>query len=231
MNIKKVLILLAVVFLAYKFLYRAPEEDYGQYSGPEQRAPQLTGSEIIGHMRIYLSTQNYSAGHGFVLDFKSQQYVVSASHIVNDLKSVDSVDVVLDSEALVSDAKPALGPSYSTCNMEDARRDITFYELKSKKIGGDLVLANVPPKSGQRVWLMCTERANGKKKVLIPALVTASSNRALKYKFHSPMQFQGSSGCPVVDSELRLVGVNVCGHAEAGVAVPIPTIMDSLKSL
>lgn len=231
MDIKKILILLVAGFLAYWFLYQAPEEDYGQYAGPDQSAPTLSGDEVIGHLRIYLPRQSYTAGHGFVLDFESEKYVVSASHIVNDLKSVDSVDVVLDSTALVADATPALGASNSTCNMDDARRDVTFYRATNSPVDGDLLLAAAAPKSGQRVWLMCTERSAGQKRVLIPAMVTASSSRSLKYKFLTSVGFRGSSGCPVVDSNKRLVGVNVCGHAEAGVAVPVPTILDSLKSL
>jgi hypothetical protein len=115
--------------------------------------------------------------------------------------------------------------------MNDARRDVTFYEAKGGTVAGELRLAAAPPQAGQNVWLMCTEQAGGKKKTLVPAVVTASSNRALKYRFLVPMAFEGSSGCPVINSDKRLVGVNVCGHAEVGVAVPVPTLLDGLKSL
>jgi S1-C subfamily serine protease len=45
------------------------------------------------------------------------------------------------------------------------------------------------------------------------------------------VRFNGTSGCPVVNSAKQLVGVNVCGHSKAGVAVPIPTILDSLDEI
>lgn len=231
MNIKKFLLLLVVAFLAYRFLYQSPEQDFGQYSGPEQRAPRLRGNEIIGRVQVYLSRQSYFAGHGFVLEFNAQSYVVSAAHIVNDLKSVDSVDIVLNSQTLVANAKPALDVRRSTCNMEDAGRDVSFYRFDKSTTRGSLSLATSPAQSGQSVWLMCTEHAGGQKRLLTPAVVTASSNRALKYRFATPIAFQGTSGCPVVDAEMRVVGVNVCGHAEAGVAVPITTIWDSVNSL
>ena len=231
MDLKKILILLAGAFLAYKFLYRTPEVDYGQYSGVENSAPSLGGGELVGHLKIYLARQSYSAGHGFVLRHESQYYVVSASHVVSDLKSVDSVDIISGTETLLSNAQPALGASYSTCNMDDARRDASFYTIDNVPAGAEISMAAAPPRAGQNVWLMCTQNSGAQKIALIPARVTASSNRALKYNFLERVAFQGTSGCPVIDSNKRLVGVNVCGHQDAGVAVPIPTLLDSLDAL
>lgn len=231
MDLKKIAILLVVAFLAYKFLYRAPEVDYGQFSGTEERAPRLRGNEVVGHLRIYLSQQSYSAGHGFVLSHESQKYVVSASHVVNNFKNVDSVDVVSGTAPVVSDAQPAFGPSYSTCNMDDAGRDVTFYTTSSAPVGGDISIAPTPPQAGQNVWLFCTQDGKAEKKSLVPAKVTSSTNRALKYEFLSPVSFNGTSGCPILNSNKQLVGVNVCGHAKVGVAVPVPTILDGLGSI
>lgn len=231
MDLKKIALLVVVAFLAYKYVYRAPEVDYGQYTGAEERAPRLRGKEVLGHMLIYMSQRSYSAGHGFVLSHESQKYVVTASHVVRRLKDVDSVDVVSGDSPVVSDAKPAFGPSYSTCNMDDARRDVTFYTASSAPAGGDITLAPAPPKAGQNVWLFCTQDGKAEKKILMPAQVTSSSNRALKYKFLSPVSFNGTSGCPVINSNKQLVGVNVCGHSTAGVAVPVPTILDGLDSI
>jgi hypothetical protein len=84
---------------------------------------------------------------------------------------------------------------------------------------------------GQNVWLLCTQDSKGEKKKLISAEVTFSSNRALMYKFESSVGFNGTSGCPVINSAKQLVGVNVCGHSQAGVAVPIPTILDNLDEI
>jgi hypothetical protein len=154
--------------------------------------------------------------------------VVSASHVIGDFKGVDSVDVIRGAKTLISDAAPAFGPSYSTCTMEDAGRDVTFYTISTTPVGGELSIAAAPPQAGQNVWLMCTQ---DEKKRLIPAKVTSSTNRALKYEFLAPVSFNGTSGCPVVDSNKRLVGVNVCGHASAGVAVPIDAVLDSLSSI
>lgn len=231
MDLKKILLLVAVSFIAYKFLYKAPEVDYGQFSGIEESAPHLTGKEVIGHLLIYMSLRSYSAGHGFVLNHQSQKYVVSASHVVGDFDDVDSVDVVSGTRTVISDAKPAIGPSYSTCNMNDARRDVTFYKTDAAPVGGDITLAATPPQAGQNVWLLCTQDGKGAKKLLVPAQVTYSSNRALKYKFLSGVAFSGTSGCPIINSHKQLVGVNVCGHAESGVAVPIPTVLDSLGAI
>jgi len=232
MDIKKAAILLIVAFLAYKFLYRPAEVDYGQYTGASERAPDLTGREVVGHLLIYLPTRSYSAGHGFVLNADSQKYVVSASHVIaGSFKDVDSVDVMSGSTAVVSNAKPALGPSYSTCNMSDARRDVTFYTTDSAPRGGDISLSAAPPQVGQNVWLLCTQDSEGATKKLIPAEVTFSSDRALQYKFESAVGFNGTSGCPVINSAKQLVGVNVCGHAQSGVAVPLPTILDSLGAM
>lgn len=231
MDLKKIAILLVVAFVAYKFLYRSPEVDYGQFAGPEERAPRLGGDEVIGHLLIYLSQKSYSAGHGFVLSHESRKYVVSASHVVGNFKDVDSVDVVSGTAPLVSDAKPAFGPSYSTCNMDDARRDVTFYTAGSVPVGSTISIAPAPPKAGQNVWMFCTQDRKAEKKLLIPAKVTSSSNRALKYEFLSPVSFNGTSGCPIINSSKQLVGVNVCGHAKAGVAVPVPTILDGLDSI
>lgn len=231
MDLKKVLLLLIVAFLAYKFLYKEPEVDYGQFAGKEQRAPRLSGTEVVGHLLIYLPSRSYAAGHGFVLSHNSQDYVVSASHVVNDFKSVDSVDVVAGTRTVISDATPALGPAYSTCTMEDAGRDVTFYSTSAAPIGGELSLAAAPPQAGQNVWLLCTQDGQGDRQLLVPAKVTSSTNRALKYEFSSPVAFNGTSGCPIVDSNKRLVGVNVCGHATVGVAVPIPTVLEGLSSI
>lgn len=232
MNYTKIALLLIVAFLAYKFLYRAPEVEYGQYSGPGESAPKLSGREVIGHMRVHLGSRNYGAGHGFVLKVGVRKYVVSASHIImGSFKDVDKVDVMSNGTALVADARPALGPSYDTCTMEDARRDVTFYTTDSERRGGDLSLAPEPPLVGQKVWLLCTqdrEAATGK---LIPAEVTFSSSRALKYTFQTGVKFDGTSGCPVVNSAKQLVGVNVCGYSQAGVAVPLPTILESLDEI
>lgn len=231
MDIKKVVLLVVVAFLAYKFLYREPEVDYGQFAGQAHKAPRLTGKEVIGHLLIYLRNRSYAAGHGFVLSHESQDFVVSASHVVNDFKSVDSVDVVAGKRTIISDATPAFGPSYSTCDMEDAGRDVTFYSTGTAPAGSELSIAAAPPQAGQNVWLLCTQDGTGSKKLLVPAKVTSSTNRALKYQFASPVSFNGTSGCPVIDNNKRLVGVNVCGHATSGVAVPIPTVLDSLSSI
>ena len=232
MDIKKIALLLVGIFLAYKFLYRPAEVDYGQFTGADENAPELTGKEVVGRLLIYLRSRSYSAGHGFVLNVDSRSYVVSASHvIVGSFKDVDSVDVMSGTTAVISNAKPATGPSYSTCNMDDARRDVTFYTADSVPSGADIALSVAPPQVGQNVWLFCTQGSGGTKKKLIPAEVTYSSNRALQYRFLSSVQFDGTSGCPVVNSAKQLVGVNVCGHAQAGVAVPIPTILDSLDDI
>jgi hypothetical protein len=232
MNYKKVVLLLIACFLAYKFLYRPAEVEYGPFTGARESAPELSGSEVVGHLRIYLRTQSYGAGHGFVLNVDSRKYVVSASHvIVGSFKDVDSVDVMSGTEAVISNAQPALGPSYSTCNMSDARRDVTFYTTDSVPRGGDITLSATPPQVGQSVWLLCTQDSKGVKKKMIPAEVTFSSNRALMYKFQSGVSFDGTSGCPVINSAKQLVGVNVCGHSKAGVAVPLPTILDSLDAI
>ena len=232
MNYKKIVLLLIACFLAYKFLYKPPEVEYGQFTGAEESAPELSGSEVVGPMLIYLRSRSYGAGHGFVLNANSRQYVVSASHVImGSFKDVDSVDVMSGTEAVISNAKPALGPSYSTCNMNDARRDVTFYTTDSVPRGGELRLSATPPQVGQNVWLLCTRDSKGAKKELFPAEVTFSSNRALMYKFLSGVSFNGTSGCPVINSAKQLVGVNVCGHPKAGVAVPIPTILDSLDEI
>lgn len=232
MNYKKIILLLVVCFLAYKFLYRPAEVNYGQYTGASESAPKMTGREVVGRMLIYLGTRSYSAGHGFVLNADSRNYVVSASHvIVGSFKNVDSVDVMSGKTAIVSNAKPALGPSYSTCRMDDAGRDVTFYTTDSVPRGGDISLSAVLPQAGQNVWLFCTAGSGGTVKKLFPAVVTYSSNRALKYKFLSGVNFDGTSGCPVINSAKQLVGVNVCGHPQAGVAVPIPVILDSLDDI
>jgi hypothetical protein len=232
MNYKKAILLLIACFVAYKFLYRPAEVEYGQYTGPSERAPKLEGREVVGHLRIVLGTGSYSAGHGFVLDVDSQKYVVSASHVIaGSFKDVDSVDVMSGTTAVVSNAKPAIGPSYSTCNMKDARRDVTFYTTDSAPRGGDISLSATPPQVGQNVWLLCTQDSKAEKKKLIPAEVTFSSNRALMYQFESRVGFSGTSGCPVINSDKQLVGVNVCGHSQAGVAVPVSTILDSLDAI
>lgn len=232
MDYKKAALLLVACFLVYKFLYRPAEVDYGQFTGTNESAPELTGKEVVGHLLIYLRTRSYFAGHGFVLNVESQKYVVSASHVISgSIKDVDSVDVMSGTTAVVSNAKPALGPSYSTCNMSDARRDVTFYTTDSVPGGGDIFLSTAPPQVGQNVWLLCTQDSNGAEKKLIPAEVTYSSNRALQYNFLSGVGFDGTSGCPVINSAKQLVGVNVCGHSQAGVAVPIPTILDSLDAI
>lgn len=232
MNYKKIALLLLVCFLAYKFLYRAPEVEYGQYTGPAESAPTLSGREVIGHMRVHLGSRSYAAGHGFVLNVDARKYVVSASHIiVGSFKDIDKVDVTSGTTAVVADARPALGPSYGTCNMDDARRDVTFYTTESTRRGGDISLSPAPPLVGQKVWLMCTQDREAATKKLIPAEVTFSSNRALKYTFLTGVKFDGTSGCPVVNSAKQLVGVNVCGYSQAGVAVPIPTILESLDAI
>jgi hypothetical protein len=231
-NYKKVALLLVGCLLAYKFLYRPAEVDYGQFTGAQQSAPGLSGKEVVGHLLIYLRTGSYAAGHGFILNVDSRKYVVSASHVISgSFKDVDSVDVMSGTRAVVSNAKPALGPSYSTCNMKDARRDVTFYTTDSVPKGGDISLSATPPQVGQNVWLLCTQDSKGETEKLIPAEVTYSSNRALMYKFLSGVRFDGTSGCPVINSAKQLVGVNVCGHSQAGVAVPIPTILDSLDEI
>lgn len=232
MPYKKAVLILIACFLAYKFLYRPAEVEYGQFTGTSESAPDLTGKEIVGHLLIYLRTRSYGAGHGFVLNANSQKYVVSASHVIaGSFKNVDSVDVMSGATAVVSNAQPALGPSYSTCKMSDARRDVTFYTTDSVPRGGDISLSAVLPQVGQNVWLLCTQDSKGAVKKLTPAEVTYSSNRTLKYKFLSSVGFDGTSGCPVINSAKQLVGVNVCGHAKAGVAVPIPTILDSLNAI
>jgi len=229
---KKVALLLIACLLVYKFLYRPSEVEYGTFTGASESAPDLTGREVVGRLLIYLRTQNYSAGHGFVLNVNARKYVVSASHVIaGSFSDVDSVDVLSGTTVVVSNAKPALGPSYSTCNMEDARRDVTFYTTDSVPQGGGISLSAKPPQVGQNVWLLCTQDSKGEKEELIPAEVTYSSNRALMYKFQSGVRFNGTSGCPVVNSAKQLVGVNVCGHSQAGVAVPIPTILDSLDEI
>lgn len=232
MNYKKIALLLVAGFLAYKFLYRPAEMDYGQYTGATENAPTLSGGEVVGHLLIYLPSRSYTAGHGFVLNVNSRQYVVSASHVIlGSFKDVDSVDVMSGTTAVVSNAKPAIGPSYSTCNMQDARRDVTFFRTDSAPGGGDISISATPPQVGQNVWLLCTQDSQGEAKKLIPAKVTSSSDRALMYTFESRVRFDGTSGCPVVNSAKQLVGVNVCGHSQAGVAVPIPTILDSLDAI
>jgi len=232
MNYKKAALLLIACFLAYKFLYRPAEVEYGQFNGTSESAPGLSGREVVGHMLIYLRTRSYEAGHGFVLNVDSKKYVVSASHVIlGSFKDVDSVDVMSGTRAIISNAKPALGPSYSTCNMRDARQDVTFYTTDSVPRGADISLAAAPPLVGQNVWLLCTQDSKGQKKELIPAEVTFSSNRSLQYKFSSGVKYDGTSGCPVINSAKQLVGVNVCGHSKAGVAVPIPTIRDSLDAI
>lgn len=232
MNYKKIALLLLVGFLAYKFLYRAPEVEYGQYTGPTESTPSLSGREVIGHMRVHLGSRSYGAGHGFVLDVDARKYVVSASHIIaGSFKDVDKVDVISGTKAVVADATPALGPSYSTCNMDDARRDVTFYTTGSVRRGGELSLGATPPLVGQKVWLLCTQDSEAATGKLIPAEVTFSSSRALKYTFQTGVNFNGTSGCPVVNSAKQLVGVNVCGHSQAGVAVPLPTILESLDAI
>jgi hypothetical protein len=232
MDVKKAIILLLACFLAYKFLYRPPEVIYGQYIGGSERTPRLTGREVVGRMLIYLRSRSYTAGHGFVLSVNSRKYVVTASHvIVGSFKNVDSVDVLSGTDAIVSNAKPAPGPSYSTCDMNDAHSDVTFYTTDSVRRGGELTLSAILPLVGQKVWLLCTQDANAEKKSLIPAEVTYSSNRALMYQFESGVGFNGTSGCPVVNSDKELVGVNVCGYTQAGVAVPIPAILDSLGDI
>jgi len=228
---KYVLIVGVLVLLAYRFLFNVPEEDYGQYTGPEQSAPQLSGDEIIGHMRVFLKSSSYTAGHGFVLDHGSEKYVVSASHIVNNPKDVDSIDVLFDTVVLVENAKPASGTSRSTCSMSDASNDISFYSLDSSVYRGVLSIANDLPQAGQKVWMFCTKHAKGKERALVPAIVTRSSNRALKYDFVSNTNFRGTSGCPIVNSEMRIVGVNVCGNSQSGTAVPVPSILDNLDSI
>jgi len=229
MGYRKLALLLGAALLAYKFLYRPVEVEYGQFTGGSESAPDLTGREVVGHLLIYLPTRSYSAGHGFVLNADSQKYVVSASHVISgNFKDVDSVDVMSGTTAVVSNAKPAIGPSYSTCNMNDARRDITFYTTDSVPRGGDISLGAEPPQVGQRVWLLCTQDSEKK---LTPAEVTFSSNRALQYNFLSGVGFNGTSGCPVINSAKQLVGVNVCGHSQAGVAVPLPTILASLAAI
>ena len=94
-----------------------------------------------------------------------------------------------------------------------------------------LGLNTTPPKVGETIWLFCTLDSVGLNAKLLAAKVTFSSNKILKYDFSKGVPFQGTSGCPLINSQKQVVGVNVCGHSMAGVAVPLGTIYASLKKV
>ena len=232
MGIRNFLLLLAAGFIVYKYFYRVPEESFGVYDGPSQVAPRLSGREVLGHLRVDLGGERYIGAHGFLLNANSRKLVVSASHVVvGSFSAVSGVAIMSGENALVEDAKPAVGISYNTCRSNDARRDVAFYTTNSGPVSGALSISDMPPKVGQSVWLLCTLDGAGQRKELIAATVTASTNRGLQYDFEKPVAFRGTSGCPVINSDKELVGVNVCGLSAGGLAVPIPTLVDSLEDI
>lgn len=230
MSLKNIVIVI-VIILTVRWWFLDREVVYEPLTGGDKSDLTLSGSEIIGQLQFVGKSSSYSAGHGFVLSHNSKYYVVSASHVYSgSTKNIKEVNILSGKEKLVSGAMPAHIPSFNTCSMEKAKRDVSFYYTSGNYNGGDLVLSPEPAKAGENVWLFCTVNNEGKRPTLSQATVTYSSNKSLKYDFLNPVKRMGSSGCPILNKNRKVVGVNVCLSSTKGVAVPVETISRELKS-
>lgn len=205
-----------------------------------QDVPVLDDQKTLGWVKIYFKEYSKVAGHGFVLNTDSGQYVTTASHVFtkkfqifgNALEDLDSIDIITeDEDVLISEAIPVRGPRYQTCNMKDTRRDVGFFRNNELEIEQGFELASFPALVGQRVWMFCSDSRDKVYPLLIPAMVIASSNYILTYKFHHSIHFPGTSGCAIVNSQLEVVGVNVCGNSSIGSAVSLSSIKESLSQI
>ncbi|TPG42385.1 serine protease [Sphingomonas koreensis] len=92
-----------------------------------------------------------------------------------------------------------------------------------------LTLAVSPPKEGDRVWLVA--KAQGSTSLLHSAHVLGSKNGALLFAYDDPkLDLQATSGAPIVDTDGKVVGLNLGGDYDNG-AKTVIGVADDLAVL
>lgn len=91
-----------------------------------------------------------------------------------------------------------------------------------------LELASVPPRPGDKVWLVA-EVLNAPGKLLHRATVNYSGVQALQYVFDDPaLQLRATSGAPVIDAAGQVVGINLGGGKDGADLIGIATSLQVL---
>ncbi len=233
-----VAISLIILFKINTFFFDT-EKDYGSF---DKKNTKIRNDELntkkVGYVKRYTKTTAIVGGHGFLIETSMGQVGVIAAHLFTSkffnffdpIKRVESLDFILNEKPILENLKPLTGPSYKVCNMIDARNDVGFFKTDSNNKANAFLLSSTAAKAGQHVWLYCSTNFDERLR-LIKATVTKSTSFGLFYKFDSSIERRGTSGCPVLNSSLEVVGVNVCLSSSNGVAVPLSSIKKSLSEI
>lgn len=237
MNKSYLFLILLVGFGSYYHFNNKEVVYLEEYSQSEAQLPPEVDQISIGNLKIYTESRIITAGNAFPISSPYGNILVSAAHIFlgpfggfgDPLSNIESVELISGQNALITNAIPLSGPSYSTCSMTDARNDLAFFSIPPGQVTRAIELADEPALPGQKLWIYCSY-PNGQKN-LTEVVVTKSSNFGVFYNLQAPIKRNGSSGCPLLNSAGQLQGVNVCIGPDMGIAVPLENIDNFLSEL
>ena len=126
-------------------------------------------------------------------------------------------------------------PGAEGWNEKGYHRDIAAWRFpKSNKLPS-LPLAAKLPEKGESVFLFARERGKEDLELFEAVVETATDTEfTYRYKRADKVNFSGTSGAPVLDSEGHVVAINLGGFDEEGaptlgVGNPLPSILKMLK--
>lgn len=148
----------------------------------------------------------FSRTGGMARDIDAAELPHVFEHV--DARSVDDPRTVLQTEKLVRIAEAR----------SLSRTDLAAFFIAEPGRARVLAFAPVAPRQGERIFLLA--ELQNRRGRLWPAQVKGASPAALSYVFDDPdLNLNATSGAPLVDTEGRVVGMNVGGGHLDGVPV------------
>ena len=194
-----------------------------------------------------LKSGTAEAGTAFIIKFSGKDYAVSAQHLIGTAGGLSkdysgseletefrqlTINPIYSGFRTISSDNHVSIPGAAALTGVNLTNDLFISPLNAELDSTPFLLADALPKQGERVLLVA--KLVDSNEILHAATVLTSDENELIYLFDDEsLNLRATSGAPIVNSEVEVVGVNLAGGREPGTGLvgfanPVSSIRNQL---